>query len=291
MKQNIDIAFTINDSYAQHCCVVIASILYNNQHSNFTFHIITDYISEQNRKRILSVINRFSGQNSLKIVSVDNAMFEGLKLNIEYITLHTYYRLLMTRILPDIDKVLYLDSDIVVDGNLAELWNTQMDGALCLGARDFYIDKIEYKKSFGFAPDELYVNAGVLLMDLKAMRTEHTCEKMMEVAQSKIGEFSFQDQDVINWALRGRIKQVSAPYNFTEADAVHGKDNYVPIIVHYTGAVKPWNIYIKCQHTFADKYFKYLKMTHYRSFLWKFRLGRIDRRIKKILGKDLHAIK
>lgn len=290
MKHNIDIAFAINDSYAQHCCVAITSVLHNNPQYNCRFYLLTDYISDKNKKLLCTIPNRFGTGHSVEIIVIDNELFKKCKIYRESLTIHTYYRLLLAKLLPNLDRVLYLDSDLVVDGSLSELWNMPMEGILCAGVNDSQIEEHGHKYTIGLTKDDIYVNAGVLLLNLKDMRLQNITEMMMNISDEMRDIFPFQDQDIINWTMRGKIAYLPWVYNFSSVDKL-GEPSQKPIILHYTGDVKPWTIYIKCQHIFTKRYFKYLAMTPYSSFLWKFRLGRIDRRIKKIMGKDLYAIK
>ncbi len=283
MNNRISIVFAINDSYAQHCSVSIVSILENNAGINFDFYVIGDYFSEESKKLLNSALKKYDHGNKIELKIVDDSLIKDLKINIKYITHHTYYRLLLAELFPDLNKILYLDADLVIDGSILELWNTPFDGYLCAGVKDTYVDRIKYKYKIGLKENDLYINAGVILMNLEAMRSEKISEQLFEVAQNCLDKFEFQDQDIINWVLRGRIKPILVNYNYTTEDIYYNKIKD-PVIIHYTGKLKPWNINEKCRISLKKLYFKYLNKTPYRKFIWTFRKGSFVRTIKKIVG-------
>lgn len=286
MKTRIPVVFAVNDTYAQHLCVAVVSVLENNPGYAFDFYVLTDYFSDVNRELLCQAVTRYGCDHRMEFVTVDDRRFEALRLNIAYITRHTYYRFLIPELLPDMERALYLDADLVVDGGLGELWTTPLDGALCAGVKDLYIERLRYKYRIGLGDDDLYVNAGVLLMDLGAMRREGTVARLMETAVSRGEEFEYQDQDVLNVALRGRICEVSAKWNYASENAARGGRKVAvekPVIVHFTGRAKPWTIWEKSRNPLRGLYFRYLRRcpAPYRRFVWRFRWGRFCRRLCK----------
>ena len=120
MDNKISIVFTVNNSYAQHCCTAMVSVLENNLTSSIDFYILTDYFSDENKKWFVSVVERYGNNNRVEFKLVDHAIFENFKLHIKYITCHTYYRLLIADLFPELTRVLYLDADLIVDGSIQE---------------------------------------------------------------------------------------------------------------------------------------------------------------------------
>lgn len=283
MKNRITVVFTINDSFAQHCCVTMVSILENNTQHDISFYVLTDYFSDKNKKLFTEAVEKYGKGNSVEFKIVDHHLFDGFKLNIKYITYHTYYRFLLPDLFPELNRALYMDADMVVDGSIAELWETPMDGYLCAGVNDCWIDRVNYKYKIGLGKSDIYINAGMILMNLEAMRKEKTTSLLMEVAKTQSSRFEYQDQDVINWTLRGRIKGVSNLYNYTSDDVYYTKAEH-PVIIHYTGRLKPWNIIEKCRNPLRTLYFKYLVKTPYKGFVHEFKKGRFVRLLKKMVG-------
>ena len=262
--ERINLFVAIDESYAQHCCVMLVSLLENNPDMAFDCHILTDSLSERSRSRLESVAKRHADCR-LDVHIVDNADFRDLKLNIPHVSRHTYYRYAIAELFPQLDKALYLDVDLVVRGSLAELWSTDLTGFLCAGVRDLGIEELHYKPEIGFGLDELYVNAGVLLLNLAEMRREglfrQLCDKTVELE----GRIRFQDQDVINIVCRGRILELPDRFNFTwEHTRAFPARRSEAVVVHYTGARKPWSAAL-CPNPLKGLYYQYLAHTPYRS--------------------------
>lgn len=279
-KEGMHIFFALDDGYSQHCCTAMASILANNGDTPIHFHLLTDGISDGNRSKLERLAARH-GDASIHYETVGGGVFDSLPLNIDYISKQTYYRYAIAELFPDLDKALYLDCDLVVNGPLAELWQTDLTGCLCAGVRDLWIEGIHYKPEIGLPLDELYVNAGVLLLNLRMMRDEGTFAALCEATSRPQFKARFQDQDAINTVCRGRIKELPAKFNFTSEDALRHPDAAGgAIIVHYTGERKPWGER-RCGNPLKGLYFDYLSMTPYR----KTALQRFASGAARCLGK------
>ena len=200
----------------------------------------------------------------------------------------SYYRYIIPELSPQLDKALYLDGDLVVNGSLEKLWDTDITDYLCAGVHDLWIENINYKPQIGFSSDELYINAGVLLLNIPKMREKKIYEKLCETTISLGKQIQFQDQDIINIVCRGRVKELPERYNFTTENAIkHPQERDKAAIIHYTGRAKPWSVW-KCPNPQSRLYFDYLKKTPYKNDIWDYRFKRskykIVRRFKKIFG-------
>ena len=257
------IFFALDDSYCRHCCTAMVSILENGGGAPVSFHLLTDGIGDGNRRKMEQVVSRYANA-SMEVRVVDGAVFDGLPINIAYISRQTYYRYAIAELYPDLDKAIYLDCDLVAKGALDGLWETDLGGCLCAGVRDLWIENIHYKPEIGFSLDELYINAGVLLLNLDLMRRERTFAALCETTLRPPCDIRFQDQDVINIVCRGRVKELPAKFNFTSEDALrHPEAAGGAIIVHYTGERKPWGMK-RCGNPLGRFYFDYLALTPYR---------------------------
>ncbi|MBP3655899.1 MAG: glycosyltransferase [Clostridia bacterium] len=185
--------------------------------------------------------------------------FVDAHLEIQHITTPTYYRLLLPDLLPDCSKCIYIDGDTVICEDLVSLYTIPM-GENYLAAAPAYVyhEKAEYHSArLGFDGKEpfRYYNAGVLLMNLEAMRRDGLQEKMIELSHNA---YESQDQDVLNVACRGRIKPISLCYNMmvqyhkwedarwlslmsAEQMKLTRDQMKKPVIIHYSNKIKPWN--------------------------------------------------
>ena len=208
------------------------------------------------------------GNLSVRLIRMGNE-FDHVNLTIAHITSPTYYRLLLSDLLPDADKCIYIDGDTIVDGDISRLWKEDIDDSLVAGVKafDFYKNDINVRKTLGYASDEefVYVNAGVLVFNLKEMRAARTSDTFMKLLPN---QYPCQDQDIINIGCKGRIKTISMCYNtmtkyalaplaqigkwVTEEEYQSSKTK--PVIIHFADRVKPWN---DLSVSWAEKWFEY----------------------------------
>jgi lipopolysaccharide biosynthesis glycosyltransferase len=164
-----------------------------------------------------------------------------------------WYRLLLPSLMPDVDRVLWLDADLLILYPIEELWATRLDGKFlaavpnALGPRHRVLPE-----KLGIADRRRYFNTGVMLMDLDKMRLANSEKRLREATKRFSEQSRFADQDVINPVFHDNYHVLPLPWNVTtgtyfharEAIYVHGLKNYIeairhPRIVHYTQQ-KPW---------------------------------------------------
>lgn len=242
----MNIFFAVNDSYVEQLCVAIVSVLKNNACERINFYVLTNDFSEDSKIKIENIRRRWDNWN-IQYLTVQKEQVSSLKLNIDYITAETYFRYFIADLVPEIDKCLYLDADLVVNGTIRSLYDTNIEGCYCAGVRDLYIEEIKYKSKINFDDKDLYVNAGMLLMNLAKIREDNMVCKLLENTKELADKIQFQDQDVINVTFKGKIKEVDSVYNFTSHNVKLEKEKRKKaIVVHYTGKEKPWGS--KCKN-------------------------------------------
>jgi lipopolysaccharide biosynthesis glycosyltransferase len=176
----------------------------------------------------------------------------------------TYYRLILSEILPDyVDTVLYLDSDTIIDGDITPIFNLNFDKKTHIYASE-HLFKPEQKihlRNFGLSEYDYYFNAGVLFIDLKKWRNENISEKLMDFANKRYNDILWWDQDVLNVFFYKKWKRLHPKYNVIwEVLEANSDDSMIneakknPIIVHYTRSVKPWhnNSYHPLKHLYWE---------------------------------------
>ena len=143
---------------------------------------------------------------------------------------------------PNLDKALYLDADLVINGSIEPLWELDLEGYYCAGVDDIFIRRINYRKILELAEKDVYINAGVLLLNLKDLRKDKIQEKLLQHTSIYINRDRYQDQDAINCICKGKIKLIPNIYNFTTNETLHTPEMLSDIIIiHYTGSIKPWH--------------------------------------------------
>ncbi len=253
----MNIVFAVNNKYADILPVVLTSILENNREKAINFYILaTDYSLEARQK--IAKLNKVYHNWTVHYIKPDVSVLAGLGLNIGYITQETYFRYMVADLLPGEDKALYLDADVIVNGNLDGLWQTDITGYYCAGVSDLYIDnpRVNHKPTINFLPEDLYVNAGVLLLNLELMRQDKIASRLIQNTKDLFESISFQDQDIINITLKGHIKELDSIYNFAgENVKAEPHKRASAVIIHYTGKLKAWDK--GCKHKLKNIWQEY----------------------------------
>ena len=240
----MNIFFSVSNNYVNYLAVTVLSILENNKNSTICFYILTSDRSD-NSKFILSTLVSKHDDASIEFVYINKDSFADLKLNIKYITIEGYYRYVIPNLFANIDRCIYLDADLVVTDSLKAFYDIDIKDNYCAAINDLYIQEIGYSNKIDIM--HTYVNSGVLLMNLSKMRKDNIVEKFFLNSKLYKDRIQFQDQDIINITLKGKVKELNSIYNFASTNIAHEKHKrHKAIIIHYTGPVKPWNI--KCKN-------------------------------------------
>lgn len=235
------ILFCIDDNYWPHLSAAIASLTTSNPAGRLRIIVCSSSRSPENEQRIRIVAS-----------NVEFIHYEPPPMVLptgRYLTLATYLRLFMTEYLDSsIDKVLYLDPDMIVCRDLGSLWSIDL-GTGPVGAVP---EPYPVPKELGFVETDRYFNAGTLLVNLRQWRAENALEKFLSYIADNQERLFACDQDALNGVFRGRIKALDYAWNFhapyadlsaedlriTKADLRELRAN--PGIVHFAGPAKPW---------------------------------------------------
>ena len=261
----VPVVFASDDAYAPVLTVAIDSMLKNaDPERYYDVVVLTSNISGDHQATMRAYLGRHA---NARITFFDVwRMVKGYDLdtNNEHISVETYYRFLVQDVLSAYNKVLYLDSDLVVEGDVAELFDTELGDNLVAATRDVdYLanlnlpdgDRLRYTRGVLKMKDPYdYFQAGVLVLNTKAMRALHTVPKWLKVSQRT--DFIYNDQDILNSECEGRVTYLDASWNvtndiFNRATKLYPNapagvyDAYLasrrnPKIVHFAGAAKPW---------------------------------------------------
>lgn len=266
--KKINICFVTDDNYVQHVGVAIASILQNaDDDEYFDFYIFDDGIKEINKDK-LNTFN--SSKVSVKYVDLSGIQhdFSTLKQTVPYISKTSYYKFIIADSLPDIDKIIYLDGDLVVKESLWNLYNINLNKFLICAVEDIgYSYWCNYKEELKLKFK--CMNSGVMLINCDLWRKENLSQKFIECAKDHDKVGFGQDQPVLNYVMKDRVKFI--PYKWNVQDSFYRKEperiNNInceaiieatnqPAIIHYTYIEKPWNnIALKK----ASEYWNYYK--------------------------------
>jgi len=270
--EQIHIATASDDRYAQHAGVMMASLLENAASPQaIRFHIVDAGIEEVNRGRLKRLAERYgAGCRFIPYQFRDVEIFVSRHINaVSYIRLH------LSELLDEsIDKVLYLDCDIVVNKDISKLWEYEL-GDFFLAA----VDNTDLGRnlSIGIPVDAKYFNAGVLLIDLRKWRNASVTSLFNAVLIELKDQLKYHDQDVLNKVLHDKWLTLKPTWNVRKGFySMHEKNSVYsrheldeairdPAVIHYTEASKPWH-YLNHHPRKAD-YYRYLHLTEWKDFV------------------------
>lgn len=275
----IDIAMCFDENIARQVCVVIKSIMCNKEKDDsiYRIHCITNAKAHMLIVEYLEdLLGIYRNHLCVEFYILKNNPFEGAY-EIRNITTASYYRFLLAEFLLDIDKVLYLDVDVLVLGDLKELFQKELNELYLCGVKT----EINLKRNWQqarkeFMPEKFevcrgqYINAGVLLMNLKEIRKSDIVSRWKEMSQVK---FHYQDQDIINLTCFSKIGFLPLKYNMFLGQSIVNKEQLIeervyskseiedatrtPVIVHFAGS-KPWNSFVHNSNDMAKEWWKYV---------------------------------
>ena len=290
-KSIVPVVFAADDNYVPQLTTTIYSAMKNaSRNRHYDVVVLQRNIAWDKQERLRDFFSSFPNM-TLRFTNVDR-MVSGYQLttNNQHISVETYYRFLIQSILPFYDKVLYLDSDIIVSGDIAELYDTQLGDNLLAAVHDIdflgnlnvkHGKRMQYAKTvLGMKHPYDYFQAGVLLLNTAAMRKRYTIAQWLRYASDD--RLIYNDQDVLNVHCAGKVMYLPWEWNVVHdcANRVANVFSYAPNdvfdaylasrnnprIIHYAGFVKPWT---DPDCDFASIYWRYARETPFYERLLK----------------------
>ena len=258
-RKTVPIFFAVDDNYAPYLAVALESLKDNASDKYFyDINILIEGFAERNKKIIGDM-----QEDNIKITFCDvtekvNALCSRLHLR-DYYTRATYYRFFIPDMFPQYDKGLYLDCDIAITRDVADMYNSAIGNNLVAAINDEVITDIDifgnYSEVVLGVPRNKYFNAGILVMNLREMRKM----KIEEVFASLLNVKTYsvaQDQDYLNVICHGRVKMLDLLWNKTPMP--YSDPDKIPYIAHYKINFKPWKY---DGILYGDLFWKYAERT------------------------------
>lgn len=290
-QKEIPICFATDDNYVPFLSVAIASLLDNSSAENYyrIFVLITQLKTENINK-----IKKLEKPNSsIEFISLAKELdkIQGMFHLRDYYSKETYYRIFIPNLFPQYKKVLYLDCDITVLGDVSELYNTHIHGFYVGAAQEEVMQTYEVFGNYVEKADGInrknYFNAGILLINCRRWRNKFIAEKFVDL----LNRYKFrvvQDEDYLNVLCKGHVRSISLGWNKTsyKNDAFDDKDLR---LIHWKINWRPW----KYKNVLYEEYFwKYAKMTDFYDQLIQMRDSRTQADFEKdeLLMKNLEKM-
>lgn len=276
MEMPINLCFVFDERFADFFKVALLSIE-SNTSSSLAVYVVDCGISEEKRTELEQFASTLKNVVSLqfglpeRIDSIENYVIPS------WFSTAIFYRLAIPKIFQKLERVIYLDCDIIADGDIAELWNEDLAGCPFGAVEEdgnFFNSKSKerYKEGIGVPLSNKYFSSGMLLIDCKKFEQSKIFERVIKCIQTSNVVFSCPEQDAMNVCLSNDEHcPLSPKYNFCPFTPLAHKCLKIiqhPVIIHYSG-MKPHScnrklisVLTKC-HMFSYETNMFLKFWKY----------------------------
>ena len=279
----INIVACASDNYTMQCGVMMCSVCENNKNEAVNFYIFVDALfSEAHKKDLEDLASGYSRKKVFFVLVSDERIKEFLKFETYLYTRHVFYRLLMAELLPyDVERVLYLDCDVIVRHSISHLFEIGIDNYIVGVVHDSQEAVISQFNRLEYSYDKGYFNSGVILVNLKRWREKDSTHRLLNYIGNNSAKIVLPDQDPLNVVFQDDKVFLPLTYNFQSGFLLKPeamlidyskykseiqRDRLDPVILHLSGE-RPW---IKgCMHPYKGEYFKYRSLTKWKDApLW-----------------------
>lgn len=237
----VNLFFACDDAYVPFLSVTLTSICQNRDpNRNYVIRVLHTGMTASVQQRLKEQLKAPGFTLEFPDISHHVVAFAQLLHTRDYYSCSTYYRLFIPELYPELSKALYLDCDLVLQEDVAQLYDLPLGDDLVGAVPDGIVGAVEEFKLYvqhrlDMVPTEDYFNAGVLLMNLDAMRRWNFADRFLEL----LGRVTFkvgQDQDYLNVLCRGRVRYLGNEWNAMPT----GVNVRKPKLIHYNMDAKPW---------------------------------------------------
>ena len=249
----MNILTAINKKYLPYFAAMVRSFADNNP-GEHTAYIATKEVTEADLEEYRGY---FSGRVTFRPVAFCDDMLAGAPTEKRW-PKEIYYRIFAAGYLPEtVDRILYMDSDIIVKGDISDFYDTDFEDNYFVATTNVHSPFLKWfvRVKNGAKKDTVYVNTGVLLMNIEKLRREQSHEEVLAYINRRKFFLTLPDQDVISTLYGNKIKLADGMvYNLNERkirgwNRRHGKGNKIDLarvdeqakILHYLGRNKPWD--------------------------------------------------
>jgi lipopolysaccharide biosynthesis glycosyltransferase len=253
----IHVVVASDDAFALPTAVTLRSLVKANPGVELGVTVLHNAMTDDARRRVETSLPAFDGTVSWK----DFRASALSRLPAHHLSPATYYRLAIPEVLGHLDRVLYLDSDILVRSSLQPLWAMDMTEVTVGAVRSVNYPSIgtwgalDNWRAFGVSPRLPYFNAGVLLIDVPRWRASSVTERVMDVMNSGLTNGNIVDQQALNVVLAGSWLELPPTWNMQTPliddrrgahllydDETIDEARTDPSIVHFLDRPKPWQV-------------------------------------------------
>lgn len=247
----MNILVTLDSNYVNPLCTMLCSLVQSNPGQFINLYVAHSSLGAEDFRAIKNSLSGICSR--VHSIRLDKGLFENAPTK-KRISKETYYRIFAPEYLPDnVDRILYIDPDTVVINSLSEFYASDFGGNAIIGAKHFdgAVDRWNKFRLF-MKKSPAYINAGVMLLNIKEMRRSFNSSRIFEQVSKRLPVLFLADQDLINILYDGKIALYSEydinldERTFNRLADKFGRDTamrYVKMntkIIHFNGKYKPW---------------------------------------------------
>lgn len=278
----MNIMYTCDDNYVWLMGISTISLFENNKTiENLKVYLLGENISCEHKKQLNEIANQY--KRKIEVIDIPKLEIPPSLVSSRW-PLSAFTRLFSSQILPEsVERILYLDCDTIITGDISEIEKIPFGGNVVLGVKDCISGT--YKKNIGLDGDSPYINAGVLLFDMNALRKIDIKEQIELYMNKYVKRINYADQDILNGLFKGYIGELDPKFDVMTIDVVHSYEEIIrlrkptnfykkseleaavsnPAIIHYTTnmrIIRPW--FSNTDHPKANEFRKYMEIS-----VWK----------------------
>lgn len=305
----MNIIYSTSDLYSELAAISIASVLENSKDvEEINVYIIDKGIKELHKFWIEDLVNSYN-RNLIFLPDLDIEKISHTKIDVGRWHISTFSRLFLLHVLPiEIEKIIYIDCDMIIRHSLSSLWLMDMDNTWCMSADDCR-GKM-YRRDIGIPDNSIYTNNGLMVIDLESWRKNNVEERFVKFIQQHNGDITYMDQGVLNGVFQplGKVKLLPIKYNaqtacydlgydglqacrkpvwaYTKEEFNHDIND--PIVVHFTtcflSGTRPW--FKKDAHPYRKEFLYYRSLTKWKNEpLWEDKTPKKKKIMTKVCNK------
>lgn len=271
-KERITIVSSSNAAFAPHVSALFVSILENceNKQATFDFYVIDDNIDYKSKQLMLDTLADYEA--TLHFLNINKKYFKNV-VESDRIPQTAYFRIAIPELFrgKKVDKLLYLDCDMIAVNDICELWEMDLGNYTLAAVEDAgFHNRLEL---MGIETDsKLYFNSGLMLINVKKWLDENITTRVLDFIKNNPEKLKFHDQDALNailhdewlplhpqWNAQSYIMKKEVEHPDPAGEKAYEETRKAPSIIHYSGHVKPWSDEFKAP--IKGYYLKYAKKT------------------------------
>ena len=260
MNNTINLGIAFDQNYVRHFFALFTSILHSNKQNHIVIHAIITGLSAAEKENIKT----YAGENGAEVIfyEIDEDFVKKFVLTSHWSSA-AYYRLFFPLLVPEeVKKLLYLDTDIIVVGDLATLYNTDVTGHAVAAVYDNWV---KTAPQLGITEEGNYFNSGMMLINIPLWKEQKVSEHVFDYLAKYPERINYVDQCGLNAVLINNWLKLDWRFNVLHSripEAMSRKEKKAfladKVILHYT-LDRPWKML--CRNPYRDLYHKYLKLS------------------------------